>query len=154
MAKYYAQHQTAAGTTLTILNLTGAATVRPALYSWTLGSDATPADLAGEFAIMRTTTAGAGGTALNENTRDSLTVAATGAATGGTFTSVPTVTANSHQKTCALNQRATYEWNANPGDEIYAIATAANGLNVYSVNHGGTPNMVTGIAWWEAGCAL
>lgn len=149
MAKYFSQHQTAAGTTLVLLNLTGGTTVRPAIYSWTLGSDATPADLAGEFNIMRSTTAGTGGTSLNENTRDPLTVAATGAATGGTFTAAPTITANSMQKTVGLNQRATYEWNSNPGDEIYAAATAANGLAVYSVNHGGTPNMITGVAWFE-----
>ncbi len=149
MARYNSAHQTAAGSTLTLLNLTGAATVRPAIYSWTIGSDATPADLAGEFCIMRTTTAGTGGTGLTESTRDSLTVAATGAATGGTYTAVPTVTANTQQKMVALNQRATYVWNANPGDEIFAIATAANGLNVYSVNHGGTPNMNTSVAWFE-----
>lgn len=149
MAKYFAQHQTAAGTTLVLLNLTGGTTVRPAVYSWTLGSDATPADLAGEFNLMRSTTAGSTGTALNENPRDSLTVAATGAATGGTYTAAPTITASSQQKTCPLNQRATYEWNANPGDEIYAIASANNGIAVYSVNHGGTPNIVTGVAWWE-----
>lgn len=149
MAKYSSSHQTPAGSTLVLLNLTGGATVRPAIYSWTLGSDATPADLAGEFALMRTTTAGAGGTALGENTRDPLTVAATGAATGGTYTAAPTVTANSHQKMLGLNQRATYEWNANPGDEIYAAATAANGICVYSVAHGGTPNMNTSVSWFE-----
>ena len=134
---------------MVIINLTGAATVRPAIYSWTIGSDATPADLAGEFGIWRSTTAGAGGTALGENTRDPLTVAATGAATGGTYTAAPTITASSQQKMVALNQRATYEWNANPGDEIYAAATAANGLAVYCVNHGGTPNVCSSIAWWE-----
>ncbi len=149
MARYGAAHQTAAGSTLVLLNLTGATTVRPMLDSITIGSDATPADLAGEFAVMRSTTAGAGGSALNENPRDPLTVAATSAATGGTYTAAPTITANSHQKMIGLNQRATYEWNANPGDEIIAAATAANGLAIYSVNHGGTPNINVGIAWKE-----
>lgn len=149
MAKYSSSHQTPAGSTLVLLNLTGAATIRPAMYLLVLGSDATPADLAGEFAIMRSTTAGAGGTALNENTRDPLTVAATAAATGGTYTAAPTITANSHQMMLGLNQRASVIWQANPGDEIYAAATAANGLAVYSVAHGGTPNINTSVSWWE-----
>jgi hypothetical protein len=149
MARYHTSHQTPAGSTLVIINLTGGTTVRPAVDNWTLGSDATPADLAGEFCLMRTTTAGAGGTALSENTRDPLTVAATGAATGGTYTAAPTVTANSYQKMLGLNQRATFEWNANPGDEIFAAATAANGICVYSVAHGGTPNINSGLSWRE-----
>jgi len=149
MAKYSTSHQTAAGSTLVLINLTGGTTVRPAIYLWALGSDATPADLAGEFCIMRTTTAGAGGTALSENTRDPLTVAATGAATGGTYTAAPTVTANSYQMMLGLNQRATSIWQANPGDEIYAAATAANGLASYSVAHGGTPNINTTFSWFE-----
>jgi hypothetical protein len=149
MAKYSSSHQTAAGTTLVLLNLTGAATIRPSIYQVCIGSDATPADLAGEFAVMRTTTAGAGGTALNENTRDPLTVAATGAATGGTYTAAPTVTANSHQLMVGLNQRATFMHNANPGDEMIAAATAANGLCIYSVAHGGTPNMNVTVSWYE-----
>jgi len=149
MARYYAGHQTAAGSTLVLLNLTGGTTVRPAVDNVTIGSDATPADLAGEFNLIRSTTAGAGGTALTENTRDPLTVAATGAATGGTYTAAPTITAGTYQKMIPLNQRATYEWNANPGDEAFAAATAANGLAIYCVNHGGTPNCCVGIAWRE-----
>jgi hypothetical protein len=149
MAKYSSSHQTAAGTTLVLLNLTGAATVRPSIYQVVIGSDATPADLAGEFAVMRSTTAGAGGTALGENTRDPLTVAATSAATGGTYTAAPTITANSHQLMVGLNQRATFMHNCNPGDEIIAAATAANGLAVYSVAHGGTPNMNVTVSWYE-----
>lgn len=149
MAKYHTSHQTPAGSTLVLLLLTGGTTVRPAVYQWTIGSDATPADLAGEFTIQRTTAAGSGGSALNENTRDPLTVAATGACTGGTFTSAPTVTASSWQKMLGLNQRATYEWNANPGDEIYCTASSANGICAYSVAHGGSPNINTGFSWFE-----
>lgn len=150
MARYCGSNQTAAGSTLSLLLLTGGTTVRPSIYSWTIGSDATPADLAGEFTIQRTTAAGAGGIGSTvETALDSLTVAATGAITGGTFTAAPTVTASSYLKQIGLNQRATYEWNANPGDELIAIASAANGLVVYSVNHGGTPNILTSIHWME-----
>lgn len=149
MAKFYTEGQTPAGSTLVLVNLTGGTTIRPAVYTWTLGSDATPADLAGRFMLIRTTTAGTGGTVLNANPRDTLTVAATGAPKAGTFTAGPTVTANTQQKICPLNQRATYEWNANPGDEIYVPAVSANGLCAYVNNHGGTPMIVTGMGWWE-----
>ena len=148
MARYNCAHQTAAGSTLSLLMLVNPGTaVRAALYSLTLGSDATPADLAGEFTVQRGTVSGTG-TALTENTRDTLTVAATIACEGGTFTG-STVTANTYQKMIPLNQRATYEWNANPGDEIYGRAVADDVIVVYSVAHGGTPNMNVSVAWWE-----
>ena len=100
--------------------------------------------------MQRTSAAGAGGTGSTvETTLDPLTVAATGAITGGTFTAAPTVTASTYLKMIPLNQRATYEWNANPGDELICAATAANGMCIYSVNHGGTPNMLTSLHWWE-----
>lgn len=150
MAHFSASHQTAAGATLVLLNLTGAATIRANIYQWTIGSDATPADLAGEFNLMRTTTAGAGGTSLGENAGDPLVIAAVAAATGGTFTSVPTVTANSDLEQVGLNQRATYSWTcAYPGRELITAATAANGIAVYCRNHGGTPNVNTTLKWFE-----
>ncbi len=150
MASFSASHQTAAGTTLSLLNLTGAATVRGNVYQWTIGTDATPADLAGEFNLMRTTTAGTGGTALNENPGDPIVIAAVCAATGGTFTAAPTTTANSDLEQCGLNQRATYSWTcAYPGRELITAATAANGINVFCRNHGGTPNVNTTIKWFE-----
>lgn len=149
MARYSASHQTAAGSTLTLLNLTGSAAIRACIYSISLGSDATPADLAGEFALMRTTTAGTGGTALNENPLDPLTVAGTAAATGGTYTAAPTVTANSHLHMFALNQRATYVYCTNPDAPFITAASANNGINIYSVNHGGTPNINCSISYWE-----
>lgn len=150
MASYSVNHQTAAGTTLVLLNLTGSAAIRPAVYQYTIGCDATPADLAGEFNLMRTTTAGAGGTALNRNTTDPLTVAATATANGGTFTSAPTVTANSDLLQVGLNQRATFSWTcAYPGRELIAAASANNGIASYCRNHGGTPNMNMTLSWFE-----
>lgn len=150
MPAYSASHQTAAGTTLVLLNLTGSAAIRAAVYQWTIGCDATPADLAGEFVLVRTTTAGAGGTSLNRNTADPLTSAAVATAAGGTFTSAPTVTANSDLEQVGLNQRATYSWTcAYPGRELITAASANNGIAVYSRNHGGTPNINTTLKWTE-----
>ena len=147
MAKYATQHQTAAGTTKTIINLVGAATIRPKWYDFILGSDAAPADVATEFNITRTTDAGTGGSALAESPLDPLMVAATGAATGGTFAAEPS--AGPILMNVALNQRATFRWVAAPGSELITVATAANGIMCSSVASGGTPNINMTLMWEE-----
>lgn len=148
--RYSTVHQTAAGTDLPIVNCTGSATVRMALAHLILGSDATPADVAGEFVVDRTTDAGTGGTALVENALDPLSAAALVACVGGTFSTAPVDTANSNLLMIPLNQRATFTWWAREGFELYSILTAANGLMLNSTGmSSGTPNMNATIAWFE-----
>lgn len=149
MGRYAVSHQTAAGADLGIINITGSAAVVLKIYDLLLGSDATPADLAGEFVLNRSTTAGSGGTTLTEVPLDPLTVAATGAAIGGTFAGEPVDTANTELLMIALNQRATFRWVAAPGGELMSTAAAANGLFLRCVAHGGTPNMNSTIHWSE-----
>lgn len=149
MGRYSCNHQTAAGSDLGLINLAGSAAVRVTLYDVIIGSDATPADQAGEFVFNRTTAAGGGGTALTEVPLDPLTVAATVAGTGGTFTAQPTDTANTELLMIGLNQRATFRWVASPGGEFYSTATAANGLFLRSVGHSATPNINFSVMWWE-----
>ena len=141
MAKYASAHQTAAGSDLGLINLANGATVRAMLYELIIGSDATPSDLAGELVVNRTTAAGAGGTALTESPLDSLTVAATTAATGGTFTAQPTDTASTDLLMIGLNQRATFRWVTEITSALIGIAAAANGLFLRSVANGGTANL-------------
>lgn len=147
MGKYSISHQTAAGTTLPIMNLTGSAAIRLRLSDIIIGSDATPADIATEFNIVNTSSVGTGGTTLTEAPLDPLTVAATGAGIGGTFTGAPT--AGNILLMIALNQRATFRWVAAPGYELISAATAANGLELISVNSGGTPNINATFLWEE-----
>lgn len=150
MAKFAAVHQTAAGTTLVIMNLTGSAAVRLNIFYLCLGHDGTPADLAGEFTANRTTTAGAGGTAITGEPLDPLTSAAVGAGTGGVYTAAPTVTAATELLMIGLNQRATIQWYAaQPGCELISTATANNGICFRSVAHGGTPNVNICAHWFE-----
>lgn len=150
MGKYSVAHQTAAGTDLPIINLTGSAAVRLKLYDLILGSDATPADVAGEFVVDRTTDVGTGGTALTENPLDPLTVAATGAGVGGTFSAAPADTANSNLLMIALNQRATFRWVAAPGSELISTAASGNGLMLNCTGmSSGTPNMNATLLWEE-----
>lgn len=149
MGKYAAAHQTAAGSDLGLINLNNGANVRAMIYELLIGSDATPADLAGELVLNRTSAAGAGGTALTEVPLDSLTVAATVAATGGTFTVQPTDTANTELLMIGLNQRATFRWVTDIVNALIGIASANNGLFLRSVAHGGTPNLNCTIHWAE-----
>ena len=139
MGRYGTEHQTAAGTNLTIIMLVGGATVRPKWYDFIIGSDASPADVATEFSLARTTAVGTGGTALTEEPLDPITVAATGAGTGGTFAAEPTY--GNRLMNLALNQRATFRWVAAPGGEFITVATAANGIACRSIASGGTPNI-------------
>ena len=147
MGKYSASHQTPAGTTLAIINLTGSAAIRCKIYDLIIGSDATPADQATEFTMVRTTDAGTGGTALTEAPLDPLTVAATGAAIGGTFSAQPAQ--GNILLMIPLNQRATFRWVAAPGSELISAATAANGIMLNSVGSTATPNINATLIWEE-----
>ena len=155
MGRYAVMHQTPAGATLTLINLTGGTTIRANIYDFMIGSDATPADFAGEFVICRSTSTGTidgGGATLAENPLDPLTVAATAAGLGGTFGTPPTVggpPVTTPLLMLGLNQRATFRWVAAPGSELITAATASNGIAVHSVGHGGTPNMNLTLYWFE-----
>lgn len=132
-----------------MINLTGSAAIRAHLFELILGSDATPADVASEFVINRTTSVGSGGTALTEVPLDPLTVAATAAGIGGTFGGAPTTTSNTELLQIAKNQRATFRWIASPGREILSIATANNGLQLFCIGSTGTPNYNFTMQWFE-----
>jgi hypothetical protein len=149
MGRYAVAHQTAAGADLGIIHLESNVTAPPKIYDLLLGSDATPADLAGEFVLNRTTTVGVGGSALTEVPLDPLTAAAGTICHGGTWGTDPVDTANTELLMIALNQRATFRWVASPGGELIAKALAENGLFLRCVGHGGTPNMNATIHWME-----
>lgn len=148
MGRYSACHQTAAGTTLTMINCIGTAAIRLKIYDVILGSDAAPADFATEFNVTRTTAVGTGGTGLTISPLDPLTVAATGTATGGTFGAEPTY-GTAILLEIGMNQRATFRWMAAPGGELICSATASNGLGLRSINSGGTPNINSCLHWEE-----
>lgn len=139
-----------ASATLPMLVLTGAATVRPAVSYITVGSDATPAENAGKYIVQRTTAAGTGvGTPtpqpLDPNDPASLCSAQTAYTATG-----PTLTAGAVLHQWAQNQRATYQWWANPGFELKIPATAANGLAILPTVVGGSAvNMVFTVGWDE-----
>lgn len=149
MARYAASHQTAVGGSLTIINITGGTAIRLNVYDIVIGFDATPADIATEFSVARTDDAGTGGSALAEVALDPITVAATGAAVGGTFGAEPTYTSNAQLLMIAMNQRATFRWVAAPGGELISAAASGDGIGLRSVASGATPNCNATMHWYE-----
>lgn len=139
--KYAVPHQTAAGTNLTILALVAATTTRGRIYDIVIGSDATPADVATEFNMIRGTVSGTG-SAVTPRALDPGEPAALLAGEGGTF-SGQTKTSNSDMLNIALNQRATFRWVAAPDSEIVVPATTDNWVGLESIASGGTPNINT-----------
>jgi hypothetical protein len=149
MRRYAVEHQTSAGTNLTMLNVIAATTTRGRIYDLLIGSDATPADVATEYQLIRTTAVGTGGTALTGRALDPGDPAALITATGGTFSVQPTKTASSGMLNIALNQRATFRWVAVPDGELVIPATSGNGIAIESIASGGTPNTNVTVHWQE-----
>ena len=151
MGSYYGAHQTPAGTNLTMIALESAAASRGRIHQILIGSDATPADVATEFALLRHTAAGTTGTTVVEKPADPLFAAAACNLRGGTLGAEPTyeAVATDALLQIALNQRATFTWIANPGREFATVVGTANGIGLRSIASGGTPNINHSIAWDE-----
>lgn len=114
--------------TLPLVGITGAATVRPMIYEFVFGSSGSPADNAASFLIQRATTIG-NGTAFTPVALDSGDPVAITTSTI-TYTTGPTLTSNSYLYEFGLNQRQLFRWVANPGSEFKVPSTAANGIMV------------------------
>lgn len=147
MASYQGAHRTPAGSNLSILVLESSASVVGRIHQIVIGSDATPADVATRFDVLRHTTAGTGGTAVVEKPTDPQAPTASCNLRGGTMTE-PTYEADFLLE-IALNQRATFTWIANPGRELRTTVATANGIGLRSISSGGTPNINATLSWDE-----
>lgn len=145
--RYSIVHETAAGTTLTIIQLNGVTTTRAWIYDIIVGSDATPADVATQFDVNRGTVSGTG-SAITARALDPQNPAALLAGEGGTFTG-QTKTANSAMLSFGLNQRATFRWVAVPDGELVVPATSDNWIGLESIASTGTPNINATFSWQE-----
>ncbi len=125
----------------TMVGVTSAATVRPAIYELIIGSQATPADNAWEFYLQRYTAAGTS-TAFTPIALDPADPASLASA-GYNHSVEPTYTANGFLMRVAGNQRATFRWVANPGAELKMPATAANGIGLLSQSVAGSAVTMT-----------
>lgn len=132
MAKFSFLAQRTASTTLSVGSLTAAASNmrRAKLYELDFGSEASPADNPFLWQVQRCTTAGTAGSTFVGVTLDPADSLASTIVGGVAHTVDPTVTANAFLLTIPLNQRATYQWRANPGSELLIPATASNGVAI------------------------
>lgn len=146
MSRATVSHQTPAGTNLTIIHLQSTAAARAEVNHILLGSDATPANLAGEFTLAATTATLAGGTALTEVDVAQIATPVV-AAVGGTVTTEPTY--GNIFLMVPLNQQATFQWWANPNFEPKALASTTAGVGLRSIAHGGVPNINLTLMWAE-----
>lgn len=112
--------------TLPLVGISGATSIRPAIYEFQFGGQSSPSDNAAQFLFQRATTIGNG----TANTPDQLEPSDPASITTATqsYTTGPTLTANAFLYEFALNERATYRWVAGPGSEMRIPATAANGI--------------------------
>lgn len=152
MARRYAVVGNATNTassTLPMLVLTSAATIRPAVSYISMGSDATPADNAGKYVVQRTTAAGTGGSTPTPQALDPNDPASLAAAQIAYVATGPTLTSNAFLHQWAQNMRATYQWWAAPGFELKCPATAANGIAILPTVTSTAVNMVFSVAWDE-----
>jgi hypothetical protein len=147
MRKYSGAGQDTNTAATTIVELRSTTAIRPHIYDFILGSDATPADNAAEYVLQRTTTAGTS-TAFTPVAIDPGDPAAT-ATFGQAHSAEPTYTAAALLLDIATNQRATFRWVAAPGGEL-VLPAAANGVGLQVITVAGSAvNTVANIHWWE-----
>lgn len=126
----------ASGTNKTLLTLFHSAatpTNRGRLCYLNVGSAATPADQAADFLLNRLTAVGTEGSGLVPNNTDPGGPAGDFDSGLGVFSGEPTYTAAKQLLAFQLNQRATFQWYANPGFELYMTATQNNGAGLQTV---------------------
>ena len=124
----FANTPAAASSTVPVLGLNGASTVRLRLYDMTYGSDTTPANAAAQFQIVRITTALGSGTAITPRPDDTADPASTTTAMQGPSIAAPTITANSSVYENGWPQLNNIRHPFQEGYEVVAPATSNNGL--------------------------
>lgn len=137
----------AVGSDLPIVNVTGGASNRLYLKYLLASFRGSPADVATDFMVERTTDVGSGGSALTETKTDPLTHAIVGAAVAGTFDTSPTD--SDELLGFALNQRSIKEFYFPDGEEPCSVAASGNGIMLNSESSGGTPTCRFTIKWKE-----
>ena len=127
----------------TIISLNGVTTTRAKVYDFTIGSDATPADVALESVAQRFTASGIG-TGVTPRPLD-LDAPAGLLAGEENHTTEPTYTADLILWRLAFNQRASYRWVAAPDGELWIPAAADAGIGWTAIAASGTPNNILNV---------
>lgn len=147
--RYSVNGRTVLSTSLkTLLGLTGGTTMRPAIYQIQVGVITTPADLALEWLVQRSTAAGTS-TAVTPNKLDPADPAAI-CTSGQTHTVEPTYTSTEIPFDLGFHQKASAIWQA--WDQLSMIripATSANGIGIQSLHASATPTAIATIHYDE-----
>lgn len=122
--------------TKTVTGVTATSAVRPAVYEFSISSNATPADNSSEWQVLRFTAAGTS-TSVTPTVFDSGDPASTSVC-GKNHSVEPTYSPAVPLYDIAVNQRASFRWVAVPGSEFLAPATAANGIGIQCQGVGGS----------------
>ncbi len=128
MADYSAVHSISQPVPEVGLLLTSGGAARPRLYEFSVGCKTAPSDEASEIDLQRTTAAGSGGSTITEGGNDPDLQSPNAAATGGTFSGNPTLSALGVLYRLALNKRATFRWIASPMKEFVSAAASGSGF--------------------------
>jgi hypothetical protein len=128
------------------MSIAGGTGTRISVYDFTIGSQATPGDVAATYGFYRYATAAATGTALAENPLNPADPAATAVAVDE-VSAEPTTKA--YLIEIPLNQRATFRWVASPGSEFVVPATANNGCGFDKIATGSSFAWTVTAFWFE-----
>lgn len=149
MRRYSGSGSTAAGTNVTIGEvLAVGSTTRARIYEIWISSDATPADVATKFRVIRGTVSGTPTVTFTPVAADPGDPASLMSFKVGTF-SGQTKTANSQLLELGQNQRASIRWVSVPDSELVIPATTDNWIGLESISSSGTPNSNTTFLWQE-----
>lgn len=132
-------NQTTSSSAKTLWSIGSTTAVRPRVYDFIIGSDATPADVALRFFVQRCTAQGTN-TSWTPVALDSGDPAST-TTSGVNHSAEPTYTANALLIDIAMNQRSTQRWVASPGGEFVCPATSANGVGLQVIHASATPTV-------------
>jgi len=152
MSRYTQRLQRTSSLTLAVGAIYNAASSprRIAVYYWSMGSPATPADVAIEAELQLSTTAPTGGTARTPEKVDQADAAATTLAmeaptANGTLGTPPVGTLLS----LPVNGKATNQWYALPGNEFVNAATASYGFHIMTPISTALQSVYSTIMWEE-----
>ena len=151
MADYYSAKgdQNLLGTAITALEIHAvtAHLHRARLREVLVGSDDTPADVAYELTLQRTTAAGTA-TAVTPTALDA-SAPASYLTAGKNHTAEPTYTASTELLTIQNNLRASQRWVAAPGFELVIPATNLAGIGAKAIHASSTAEISVTFMWLE-----
>ena len=133
----------------TAVSVTATSTIRPGVYdvAWGMTTAPNSTDFQIKVGLSRYTADGTG-TAFTANLNDTVDLAS-GATTKTAHSAEPTYTANQDMLSYPLNQRAPWRWVAQDGKEIWAPATAANGLGSQLITSANSIQVGSTVLWME-----